>query len=44
MYHVNAGVPAIIMVQHVHDLMENIRTGMYGSWKSMENPNKDKEW
>lgn len=22
MYHVNAGVPAIIMAQHVHDLME----------------------
>ena len=43
MYNVNTGVPAIIMAQHVHDLMEKYRDWDIRFLEKMKNPDNDKE-
>ena len=43
MYNVNTGVLAIIMAQHVHDLMEKYRDWDIRFLEKMKNPDNDKE-
>lgn len=44
MYTVNTGVPAIIMAQHVHELMEKYEDWDVRFLERMGNPNVNKEW
>lgn len=44
MYRVNTGVPAIIMAQHVHELMEKYEDWDVRFLERMGNPNVNKEW